>query len=450
MNTRKRIIVMALLPLLLAFAAIAFALHHQAVLLANQQHETVDAAYRASKEAELKNYVKLGTQAIAELYQSGKDDQATQDKAKAILARMEFGEDGYFFIYDLHGTNLMHPRLHDFVGNNYWEFRDAQGNLAIQKLIAQARAGGGFVQYSWQKPSLHKEAPKLAYVVLLERWGWMLGSGIYLDDLDAALRKIDEQNARNIRSTMVLLAMIAAASALAITLSGLFLNLSESRVAEAKLKVLAQRVVQSQEEERARLSRDLHDGISQELVFVRLQVESGLAHIAAHNEIQAQTAFERAAAQLNRIMGEVRRISHGLRPGMLDDLGISAALNHLCQEFGRDAGMAVQLSTEGYSGQLPTLANTALFRITQEALTNIERHAQATKVSVQLRNAGNNVELTILDDGCGFTPHSVQNTPDRGIGLRNMHERAEAVGGALEITSSPGKGTCISVLIPGV
>src|SRR6185437_15039015 len=102
----------------------------------------------------------------------------------------------------------------------------------IQKLIAQAKAGGGFVQYSWPKPSLHKDAPKLAYVVMLERWGWMLGSGIYLDDVDAALQKIDRQSQHNISGTMILLAGIAAACALAITFSGLFLNFSELRVAD--------------------------------------------------------------------------------------------------------------------------------------------------------------------------------------------------------------------------
>src|SRR5581483_2324048 len=107
MKTRQRIIFLALLPLLLAFAAIAFALRYQADTLSAQQHDTVEAAYRASKEAELKNYVKLGTQAIAALYDSGRNDRETQDQAKAILEKMQFGEDGYFFIYDLHGTNLM-------------------------------------------------------------------------------------------------------------------------------------------------------------------------------------------------------------------------------------------------------------------------------------------------------------------------------------------------------
>jgi two-component system NarL family sensor kinase len=449
MKTRRRIIFMALVPLLLAFCAIALALRYQAVELARQQRETVETTYRAAKESELRNYVKLGLQAIAELYDSGKNDQATQDEAKAILARMEFGEDGYFFIYDLHGTNLMHPRLHGFVGKNYWDLRDAQGNLAIQKLIAQARAGGGFVNYSWPKPSLHKEAPKLAYVVMLDRWGWMLGSGLYLDDVDAALDKIDQQSARNIRNNMIILAGIAAASALAIAFSGLFLNISDSRVADAKLKVLAQRVVQSQEEERARLSRDLHDGISQELMFVRLQVETGLAQVESNNEQQAQTSFERAATQLNRIMSEIRRLSHGLRPGMLDDLGLAAALQHLTQEFGEDAGIDAVFSTAGDVQGLPPATNTALFRIAQEAMTNIKRHAAASKVDLALRRAGDKVELSITDNGKGFVPSSLHNNPQRGIGLRNMHERIEAAGGELRLNSSPGNGTGIVAIVPG-
>lgn len=132
----------------------------------------------------------------------------------------------------------------------------------------------------WEKPSIHKVTPKLGYVVSLDRWGWMLGTGIYLDDVETALEKIEKQVSPNIRNTMLWIAGIAIASALIIALSALALNISEFRVADAKLKVLAQRVVRSQEEERARLSRDLHDGISQWLVSIKLQVESGIAKLA--------------------------------------------------------------------------------------------------------------------------------------------------------------------------
>ncbi|MGN6701741.1 MAG: cache domain-containing protein, partial [Burkholderiaceae bacterium] len=227
---------------------------------------TVQTAYRASKEAELKHYVVLATRAISHLYDSGRDDPATLDEAKAILAKLEYGDDGYFFLYDMHGKNLMHPRLPEIVGKNLWEMKDANGNPTIQRLTERARAGGGFERYMWEKPSLHQVMPKLGYVVSLDRWGWMMGTGIYLDDVEAALAKIDAQISGNIHSTMLWITGIAIASVLGIALSGLALNVSEYRVADAKLKVLAQRVVRSQEDERARLSRDLHDGISQLLV----------------------------------------------------------------------------------------------------------------------------------------------------------------------------------------
>ena len=123
----------------------------------------------------------------------------------------------------------------------------------------------------WIKPSTRKPVAKLGYVIAMPEWGWMMGTGIYLDDVDQALAKIDIQQSGNIHNTMLWIALIAIAAALVVAGAGLALNVSEHRVADAKLKVLAQRVVESQEEERARLSRDLHDGISQWLVSIKLQ-----------------------------------------------------------------------------------------------------------------------------------------------------------------------------------
>lgn len=440
-------ILFALAPLFVAFCAISFGVLHQAKQLALQQRATVEAAYLASKETELKHYVALGLKAIAPLYESGNNDDATQKKAQAILSKMDYGDDGYFFIYDLHGTSLMHPRLPEFVGKNLWELRDAQGNPTIQKLIAKARAGGGLERYWWEKPSLHKEVPKLGYVVMLDRWGWMMGTGIYLDDVDAALAKIDEQNSRNIQNTMFLIAAIAAASIFFITITGLLLNLSELRVADAKLKVLAQRVVRSQEEERARLSRDLHDGISQELVSVKLQVEAGIAKLT-DQAASARPSFERAGIQLNHVLGEVRRISHGLRPAILDDLGLAAALDHLAQEFDSDSGLQTEFVARGSTDGLSAASNTVLFRIAQEALTNIKRHANATTVHIHLIGLSKQVEMMIIDDGSGFAVARVDVHPKHGIGLRNMHERVESVGGRLSLVSIQGQGTKVIAILP--
>lgn len=451
MKLRQKILVLAIAPLILAVIAIALAVRYQAEMLADQQRASVEAAYLASKEAELAHYVALGTRSIAHLYESGRQDEATRNDAKAILAKLDYGDDGYFFVYDLQGKNLMHPRQPDLVGRNLWDLTDAHGNPTIQRLINQAKEGGGFVRYLWEKPSSHKIAPKLGYVVMLDRWGWMLGTGIYLDDVDATLSKIDTQISSNIQYTMLWIAAIAIIIALIIALSGLALNISENRVADAKLKVLAQSVVRSQEEERARLSRDLHDGISQWLVSIKLQVESGIAKLAAQGTTPetARKSLDRAASQLNDVLGEVRRISHALRPALLDDLGLAAALGHLAQEFSEHTSIDITFASEGETDVLTDVGNTVLFRIAQETLTNIERHANATEVAVRLIGDKAGIVLAITDNGVGFDVAHIAQHPKRGIGLRNMHERVEAVGGQLQLRSSP-EGTQVIATLPPV
>ena len=200
MKLRQKVIFLAIAPLILALCAIALFVRHQAVTLAQQQRATIQQAYLASKEAELKHYVALATHSVAHLYDSGRNDPATLDEAKRILSTLSYGDDGYFFIYDLQGKNLMHPRQPELVGHNLWNLRDPTGEPTVQRLIERANAGGGLERYVWLKPSTSKPAPKLGYVVPMERWGWMMGTGIYLDDVDAALAKIDAQQSQQHRA----------------------------------------------------------------------------------------------------------------------------------------------------------------------------------------------------------------------------------------------------------
>ncbi|GGY56956.1 cache domain-containing protein [Pseudoduganella albidiflava] len=439
MKLRQKVIFLAITPLILALCAIALAVWHQSALLATQQKAAIEQAYLASKEAELKHYVALASHSVAHLYEAGRTDPAAQEEAKRILASLSFGDDGYFFVYDMRGNSLMHPRQPELVGRNLYAMRDNAGNPTIMRLLARAREGGGLERYQWVKPSTRQEVAKLGYVIPMQRWGWMMGTGIYLDDVERALAKIDTQQRGNIQNTMLWIAAIAILSALAVGFSGLALNISESRVADAKLKALAQRVVESQEEERARLSRDLHDGISQWLVSIKLQIEAGIERLSGQpsQTDKALAVFEHTAGQLNKVLGEVRRISHNLRPAVLDDIGLAPALAHLAEEFQHDSGMPVRFSAAGSTERLPETANTVLFRIAQEALTNIERHARASRIAVALAGTAHGVTLSIGDDGVGFDPADIAQHPKRGIGLRNMMERLEAIGGRLELDSSP-------------
>jgi len=439
MKLRQKVIVLAIVPLMLALCAIALFVRQQAVELARQQRATIQQAYLASKEAELRHYVALASQSIGHLVRSGRSDPATLDEAKRILGALSFGGDGYFFVYDMHGRNLMHPRQPELVGTDMWQWRDANGVPTIQRLIERAQNGGGFHRYTWAKPSSNRQAPKLGYVVPVANWGWMMGTGIYLDDVERALAQVDAQQRRNIEETLLWIALLAILASVSIAAGGLVLNLRELRVADAKLKALAQRVVDSQEQERARLSRDLHDGISQALVSVKLQLEAGIIRLGGDPAQQeaGRAGLERTVEQVKSVLGEVRRISHDLRPALLDDLGLAPALDYLASESGRHSGTPVRLRVEGSMDGLPESSATVLFRIAQEALTNAGRHAGAASIELLLARRGSTVTLTIQDDGAGFDADSVALHPQRGIGLRNMMERMEAIGGRLAIDSSP-------------
>ena len=324
--------------------------------------------------------------------------------------------------------------------------------------MAAAQAGGGFVRYMWDKPSTHQSVPKLGYVEPIPQWGWMVGTGLYLDDVEQTLREIDRRAQANIDQTLAWVVGIAAISILLVAGSGLALNVSDHREADAKLRQLAQQVVTSQEDERARVSRELHDGISQVLVSTKLLLETAHGHletaaVAPASIERAAGMLRRALDRLNGALGEVRRVSHNLRPALLDDLGLAPALELLVRETreaheGRQPELAIALELVGPTVHLPDACNTALFRIAQEAISNIERHAtQATRIGVLLENDVDAVRLSIRDNGPGFDVESVQVDPQHGIGLRNMRERMAALGGSCTIASDA-HGTEVCAVLP--
>ncbi|XHS76953.1 cache domain-containing protein [Burkholderiaceae bacterium UC74_6] len=447
MRLKAKLLVLAAIPLLLALLAIAVALQQQQRELGRAQKALVDEEYMSARRSELKHYLELGRSAIQPLYDSGRDDEAARNEAVRVLGQLDYGDDGYFFVYDFEGHVLMHSRQRDLVGQNLWELRDPQGRATIQRLIAQARQGGGYVEYPWRKPSTGTIEPKLSYVVALPRWRWMIGTGLYLDDIQAAEAQLDRQTASNIRKTMLWLACMAGGGLGLITISGLWLNLNEHRVADAKLKLLAQQLVRSQEDERAHLARELHDGTSQTLVAAKLLIESALDQMESEGEAP-QELLCRTLERLNELLVEVRRISHSLRPAMLDTLGLPAALRMLASEADGRMARSVDFSIVGDAVELPESVNTALFRVAQEALANAAKHARAAHISLRLRYARRLVVLEIEDDGQGFDLTAVLKDSQRGIGLRNMRERLESIDGDFKVTTAVGRGTLLMAKVP--
>jgi two-component system NarL family sensor kinase len=202
-------------------------------------------------------------------------------------------------------------------------------------------------------------------------------------------------------------------------------------------------LVRSQEDERAWLSRELHDGTSQMLVSAKLLTESALDRLApAENEVRP--VLQRALARVSDAVDDVRNISHRLRPAELDTLGLTAALRELGDEMCVPAGIAFEWQEGEEEGELPDEIRTTLFRVSQEALTNVHKHARARRVRMALQTNAAGLRLRIDDDGQGFDSQAVAQHPRRGIGLRNMRERLMAIGGSLHIASRPGETSIVA------
>lgn len=435
---RKKILLLAVLPLLAALVLIALAVRLQALELARQERALVESAYLASKEAELRHHVEMAMNMIAPIYDSGRDDAQAKAAAIRILNDFDYDRgDGYFFAYDYSGLCLVLPHQPELVGQNLWDIRDRDGRPVVQALIAKARQGQGYFRYVWNKPSVRQVAPKLGYVIGLQRWGWMVGTGIYLDDVQATLDQLDQQGSANIAKTMGWIAAIALLALALVGGSALALNLSEYRAADAQLQLLARQVVQSQENERAHLSRELHDSTSQTLVSIKLLMDSAIGQLRQDGRPLPPTLTQ-ARARMDAALTEVRDISHRLRPVVLDTLGLPSALRHLGEEFAEHAQLAFFMRQHGPADDLPEEIKTVLFRVTQEALTNIDKHAGASRVDLRLIFRAGGVRLTVADDGAGFDVAAIGADPRRGIGLRNMRERVESIGGVFRVRSSPG------------
>ncbi|HET7343948.1 MAG TPA: PAS domain-containing protein, partial [Methylomirabilota bacterium] len=230
--------------------------------------------------------------------------------------------------------------------------------------------------------------------------------------------------------------------------SGLASDITDRKRAEEIRALLLNQVITVQEEERQRIARELHDETAQSLASLLL----GLGGLQAARSLSAARAQARELHQVaTRALAEVRRLAWGLRPSVLDDLGLAAALGRYADEFGRTRGIGVEVDAGGLGdARVSTAVETALYRIMQEALSNVARHAGASRVRVQVTRFGAVVAMIVEDDGRGFDPAAEPppGTTTRGLGIHSMRERAVVLDGTLEIDAAPGRGTRVTVEIP--
>jgi PAS domain S-box-containing protein len=219
------------------------------------------------------------------------------------------------------------------------------------------------------------------------------------------------------------------------------------RHAEVRARLLEQ-VIAARDEEQRRLARELHDETGQALtsLLVGLRALEGASSLAAVHDHVAELRQVTA-----RTLDEVGRLARGLRPAVLDELGLVPAIEQLALDYAQAHGVAVDVSAVAFGpGRLPPVVETTIYRIVQEALTNTAKHAGAGAASVVLQRRGNVVQAIVSDDGCGFDVEATLRTPAAWahLGLHGMRERAALLGGAVTIESTPGDGTTIYARVP--
>jgi len=219
------------------------------------------------------------------------------------------------------------------------------------------------------------------------------------------------------------------------------------RASREQLQALSRRLLGAQETERAAIARGLHDEIGQALTAVKLNLQ-GIGRLAPDARVAAHVA--EGVAVLDAAMDEVRGLALDLRPSLLDDLGLVAAVRWYTTRLAERAGLEAAFEADTLVRRPPKEIETACFRVAQEALTNVVRHARARRVRVELRSRDRELEFIATDDGVGFDARAARDerTPVQRLGLLGMEERVSLVGGRLAVESTRGRGTVVRATLP--
>jgi two-component system, NarL family, sensor histidine kinase UhpB len=218
---------------------------------------------------------------------------------------------------------------------------------------------------------------------------------------------------------------------------------------EVESRQYAETLLSSIEEERRRIGRELHDQTSQTLAATLVNLDLADKALATGESKAARERVARSKELIGHSMEEIKLLVYDLRPVMLDDFGLAPTLRWYLQSHLRDAGPIIVTDFDGAGLRPPSDVETALYRITQELLTNAVRHADASKIVVRLETRPGYADLAVIDNGHGFDPDAVlHDSGRRGIGLMSIRERVELVGGVLNIESTIGRGTRVYVVIP--
>jgi signal transduction histidine kinase len=269
-----------------------------------------------------------------------------------------------------------------------------------------------------------------------------------LKQAEQAHRRIETLAAANRELRQEIVRREAVEAALRVSEQKHWRLLKQAHRMQEQLRRLSHSILQAQEDERKRISRELHDDITQMLVGINVHLEA-LTRQAIVNPTSLKAKVARTQRVVEKLLNIIHQFARELRPTALDDLGLTATLRSLLKDFMRRTGIRVRFSTFAQVEQLDNLRLTVLYRVVQSALANVAEHAHASQVKISIRQRGAIVRLEISDNGRSFSVAPVFRAKrNKHLGLLGMRERVEMVGGHFTVEAAPGRGTSIRAEVP--
>lgn len=440
---KNKILMLVLLPLIAVSAGLTLLSIYQVKNLGAQHIDSFSDKIFEIRRSELKNYTKIAASALKDIYEGSAQSPTRKEEAKALLRNLSFGEDGYFFAFDWNGTNMAHPQKPELEGKNFWDLQDPNGVFIMRSQVTNSKKiGGGYTDYVWEKTSLNRDVDKISYSLGLDDWQWGIATGLYVDDLEDAVSAVKNEVDKSISNTLIFTAGLSVFFTLLVAVVGVRLTITESALADNKLKELSHKVVVGQDEERAKIASRLNTKVIKNLNFLNKKLIDLIK-----DDRDLTDELKLSSSVVTKTIKDIHSISAELRPDVLDTLGLYSAIEGFIKSINEKNIITVTFKKSVVGARLRAELETAVYRIVEEAIKNCVLHSKANTANVRIRQTRDLLHITIRDDGVGV---DVRNQKSNTNGINSMKLRAESMGGTLTFFSSTEKGsfTIVTAQIP--
>ncbi len=390
--------------------------------------------------------------------------KATEIAANRLAAIVEFSDDGIIgktpagiiTSWNSGAENIFGYAAHEMVGTSIMRLIPDDRRDEEQGILAKISSGKGVKHFETLRKTKdgHLIQVSVTSSPIKDGTGKIVGASKVVRDItvrkqaEATQRRVEVLAASNQKLEAEIIQRLAVEQSLKQSQRLQAQLLVEARQLQAELRQLSREILHTQEEERKRISRELHDVIAQTLTGINVRLAT-LKKSAGRSSQDFDRNLERTQMLIGKSVDIVHEFARELRPAVLDDLGLIPALHSFLKDFTARTGVRTQLTSFADVEKLDIAKRTALFRVAQEALTNVSRHAHASRVEVSLQKCAGSLSLKIKDDGKSFqAQRGLRARGSKRLGLLGMRERVEMVGGTFGIESAPGKGTTVQVIIP--